>query len=209
MGAVSSDGQGVPCDYYPWCIGPHCAGPLGPTRHWNPWRCSCLRHGTLGHTSRGPALCYWHLVVKTGEVTAMVGASGQYASYLNAFLLAKYFQNSSVYSSNEDFFLILKECRGTFRLKSSIKRFRRGLEWKSDYYSCFLIKMWMIRDLLNGSFSGLTLPCRRSFTGHDLFRLMICREPQRNYYTTNFGDTNSKGLTSRRRSISSSCLPVD
>ena len=124
-GAVSSDGQGVLCDYYPWCTGPHCTGPLGPIRHGTPGPAPA---SDMGHNSPGPAPCYWHLVVKTGEVTGMVGASRQYASYLNAFLLAKYFQNSSVYSSNEDFFLILKECRGTFRLKSSIKRFRRRLE---------------------------------------------------------------------------------
>ena len=57
------------------------------------------------------------------------------------------------------------------------------------------IKMWMIWGLLNGSFSGLTSQCRRSCTAHDLFALMICQETQRNYYTSNFGDTNSEALT--------------
>ena len=42
------------CDYYPWCIWPHCTYPP--------------RHKTWGPTPS----CYWHLVVITGDLFKLV-----------------------------------------------------------------------------------------------------------------------------------------
>ena len=44
--------HGVPCDYYPWCIGSHCTGALPlpqDMRHWDPQTSS--RHGTWAPAS--------------------------------------------------------------------------------------------------------------------------------------------------------------
>ena len=81
-------GEGSPCDHYPWYIGPHCTevhlpemgphctGPRSPAtdiwcgnHHWRPVQ-TCSLH--------------WHMV-KAIEAH-IVGASGRYASYRNAFL---------------------------------------------------------------------------------------------------------------------------
>ena len=44
---------GSPCDHYPWCLGPHCAGPSPP---WT----SVV--GPPAHPALAPAPYYWHLV---------------------------------------------------------------------------------------------------------------------------------------------------
>ena len=97
--------RGITCDQYPWCIGPHCTGTPQALSH-------PLRHGTSGTTQSYrvdiehqpyPLLVtygghHWRPVqncslqdppppvLTSSDETGIVGVSGQYGSYWNAFL---------------------------------------------------------------------------------------------------------------------------
>ena len=66
---VSVHRDAVPCDYYPWCIGPHCTGPLPCTEPWPPsvsdiwWpRLETFKFVPLRTSLYRPTNRCWHLV---------------------------------------------------------------------------------------------------------------------------------------------------